>query len=77
MSPRATGGEAMSAGAAERALSLPPVGNPFWSERALEEHALQLMRPPDLPGGDGRVREGPRTVTVRSRSPVGDMSGRP
>ena len=33
MSPRATG-EAMSAGAAERALSLPPIGNPFWSERA-------------------------------------------
>ena len=78
MSPRATGGEAMSAaGAAERALSLPPIGNPFWSERAREEHALQLMRPQDLPGGDGREREGPRTVTVRSRSPVGDMSGRP
>ena len=78
MSPRATGEAMSAAGAAERALSLPPVGNPFWSERALEEHALQLMRPPDLPGGDGRrVREGPRTVAVRSRSPMGDMSRRP
>ena len=34
------------------------------------------MRPPDLPGGDGRERQGPRTVALRSRSPVGDMSGK-
>ena len=77
MSPRATRGEAMSAaGAANRALSLPPIGNPFWSERAREEHALQLMRPQNLPGGDGREREGPRTVTVRSRSPVGEWTSK-
>eukprot|EP00435_Cladocopium_sp_Y103_P069335 s357_g33.t1 len=72
MSPRAIGAEAM-AGAAARALSLPPA-NPFWSEGARAEHALQLMRPAGLPDAG---HDGPRmtmmTTRARSRSPGRDQ----
>ena len=62
--------------AAGRSSSMPvaaAAGNPWWSERALQEHALQAMRPIDLPTEpDGRRTR----ATRRSRSPVGSHGKR-
>ena len=43
----------------ERSSSMPPrmEGNPFWSERAQEEHQIQLARPDELPPQNGSPQE--------------------
>ena len=55
-----------------RSASVPPV-NPFWSERARQEHALQHLRPLDL---DGRTTPVPQDDDLDSPRPLqGEPSG--
>ena len=68
----------------DRARSLPPQGNPFWSGRAVAEFQLEQARPVDLPvpHGDDDLEESPRPIQVeaaRMRSPgrrSGERTGR-
>ena len=53
----------------ERARSLPPQGNPFWSGRALAEFRLEQARPVDLPvpHGDDDLEESSEAVPVEDQ----------
>lgn len=53
----------------ERARSLPPQGNPFWSGRALAEFRLEQARPVDLPvpHGDDDLEESSEAVPAEDQ----------
>ena len=53
----------------ERGRSLPPVGNPYWSELVQAEWQLRTRRPVDLPVPDDDTEEG-----LEFEAPIQDQS---